>query len=69
MPASWSPARINRSGLDVAPLRRIRAHDRERWTKMLSRGMGVADRLSNLASGVGFRSTSELGQLQLHQGG
>ncbi|WP_437670989.1 hypothetical protein [Sorangium sp. So ce131] len=115
MAGSWSPVRLNRSGLDVVPLgiasnygvsgrdverasspdinacwagardssqldqalaaldagpmneeelawmRRVGSAVRDR-TKLLSRGMGIADRVVNLVSGFGFRNMGELGQ-------
>ncbi|MGK3991773.1 aldo/keto reductase [Sorangium sp. So ce1024] len=53
---------------ELAWMRRVGVAVRDR-TRRLSRGMGIADRVVNLLSGFGFRTTSELGQPQGRQGG
>ena len=46
---------------ELAWMHRIGARVRE-TTKLQARGMGIADRLVNLYSGFGFRTTSQLGE-------
>lgn len=49
---------------ELAWMRRVGKHVRDQ-TRLQSRGMAFGDRLINLASGFGFRTTSELGNPQL----
>ncbi|MDC0744428.1 hypothetical protein [Polyangium mundeleinium] len=46
---------------ELAWMHRIGARVRD-TTQLQARGMGIADRLVNLYSGFGFRTTSELGE-------